>query len=103
MIADGQARQPQVAVLFGYGNQGKIGRASADVYNKNDIADFHSFAKSVTALFKPGIKRGLRFFKQCQVAKAGMVGRLHRKVARSGIERGGNGENDFLALDVGFS
>ena len=47
---------------------------------------------------EPGIKGGLRLFEQGDLFQACLAGRLHGQLACHGVERGGDGQEDFLVL-----
>ncbi len=99
VLADGQPREDQVARFILDGDQGEVGRSAADVADQDDIAGLHLLAPVLALAGEPGVKRGLRLFEQGDVLEAGLGGRLDRQLARDGVERGGDGQEDFLVLE----
>ena len=100
VIADGHARELQIAILFGYGDQRKVGRAAADIHHENDVADLDLFSESVAHLLDPGVKRRLRFFEQRHIVKPRLGGGLCREFARRRIERSGNRQDDLFGIEI---
>ncbi len=70
VLADGQARQGQVAPFVGDGDQGEVGRPAADVADQDDVADLDLLAPSVALGGQPGVERGLRLLEQRDVLRA---------------------------------
>jgi len=103
VIANRQARELEVAVLFGDRNQGKIRCPTADVHHENDVADFDLLAETVACLFEPGIQRSLRFLEQRHVLETRITCSLHREISRGGIKGRWDGEDDLLSSDVGLA
>ena len=102
MIPYGYTCQLQIAVLFGYSDQGEVGRTAAHIDHKDDIPDFDRFPKGVADAVEPGVQRRLWFFEQRQIMESGLFGSLCRQFAGSGIERRRNREDDLLGTEIAF-
>src|SRR5215510_10929152 len=102
MIADGYTCELQIAVLFGYSDQGEVGRTATHVDHKDDVSDFDRLPERVADAFDPGVKRGLWFFEQRHIMDPGMFGGLCGQFARSRIERRRNREDDLLGIEIAF-
>ncbi len=64
VLADGQARQGQVAPFVGHGDQGEVGRPAADVADQDDVADLDLLAPFLALDGEPGVKGGLRLLEE---------------------------------------
>src|SRR5262245_29789136 len=87
MIPNGYTRELQIAVLFGYSNQGEVRRTAAHIDHKDDVSDFDRFPEGVADAFDPGVKRRLRFFKQRHIVESCLFGSLCGQLTRRRIER----------------
>src|SRR4030095_1258681 len=103
MIPDGHTCELQIAVLFGYSDQGEVGRTAAHIDHKDDVSDFDRFSERVAHALDPGIKRRLRLFEQRYIMEPGLFGGLCGQFARSRIERRRNREDDLLGIEIAFS
>src|SRR5215468_5190385 len=103
MIPDGNTCELQIAVLFGYRDQGEISRTAADIDHKNDVSHFDLFSERVTHALDPGIKRRLRLFEQSHIMESGLFRSLCGQFARSRIERRGDREDDLLGIETALS
>ncbi len=83
---DGQARQGQVAPLVGHGDQGEIGRTSADVADQDDVIDLDLLPPFLALGGEPGVERGLRLLQQGHVLQPGLGGRFHGQLTRNRVE-----------------
>ena len=99
VLADGQARQGQVAPFVGHGDQGEVGRAAADVANQDDVADLDLLPPFLALDGQPGVERGLRLLEERDVLQPGLGGRFHGQLARDRVERGRDRQEDFLVLE----
>ena len=96
VVADRDAVQQQVAVLFGHGNQRQVGRAAADIHHEDDIARFDLLAPaSFTALY-PAVQSGLGLFQQHRLPQPHGMRGLHGQFACRGIEGGRDSDDEFL-------
>src|SRR5687768_4930887 len=86
MIPDGHTCEFQIAVPFGYSDQGEVGRTAAHIDHEDDVSDFDHFPESVADAFDPGVKRCLWFFEQRYIMEPSLFGRLCGQLARSRIE-----------------
>ena len=73
VIADGDTRELERALLLHRGDGGEVGGASADVDDEDHVAHLEVTAPVLTARGDPGVERGLRLFEQGQVLEAGGV------------------------------
>src|SRR5262245_16791098 len=103
MIPDGHTCELQIAVLFGYSDQGEVGSTASHIDYKDDISDFDRFPEGVADAFDPGIERRLWFFEQRHIMEPGLFGGLCGQFARSRIERRRNREDDLLGIEIAFS
>src|SRR5262247_2591751 len=95
MIADGYTCELQITVLFGYSDQGEVGRTTAHIDHKDDVSDFDRFPEGVADALDPGVERCLWFFEQRQLMEPCLFRGLSGQFAGSGIERRGNREDDL--------
>ena len=100
VIADGHARQHELARFLADGNQRQVGGAAADVADQDDVADFDLIAPGLLAGVDPRIKRGLRFLEQGDVLQPDRPGRFHGQLAGHGIEGGRHGQDDVLIFQA---
>ena len=72
-------------------------------YDRLPLATRHLSMSAIDQVFanlrQPCIQRGLGFLQQRHVLKTGMVRGPRRQFTRGSIERGRNGENNFLIRD----
>ena len=100
MVAHRDAAERQFPVLFRNGDQTEVGRAAAHVANQNQVADLDSFAPGVAVSLDPGVESGLRLFQQRDSTQPRLLGGAQRQFARLFIERGRDGQEDFLLAEA---
>src|SRR5215471_11811477 len=103
MIPNGHTCELQIAVLFGYCDQGEVGRTPAHVDYKDDVSDFDCFPEGIPDAFDPGVKRGLWFFEKRHLMDPGLFCSLCGQFARSRIERRRNREDDLFGIEIAVS
>ena len=103
MIADRDALERRRSGLGPHANQAEIGGAAADVAHQR-----HALAVGRKRLERPRagsgsgcprIKGGDRFFDQREVLELRLARGFDRQLARLFVERGGNGQDNALALE----
>ena len=99
VIADGEARQGEVAGFFADLDQREVGRAAADVGDEHEVADRRPACASRRRRVEPGVERGLRFFEQREVLEPGGAGGLHGQFAGRGVERRRHRQHDVLRFE----
>ncbi len=100
VLADGNALQREIAVLFGHGDQAEIGRAAADVADENQIADTDPAAPFVTHRVEPGIESRLRFFEQRDILEARRLSGAQRQLTGRLVERRGHRQQHVLSAQA---
>ena len=100
MLADGLAREHQVAPLVTHGDQCEVRGPAADVADEDDVADFDVLPPAVAVGGEPGVERGLRLLDQRDLPEAGLGRGLARQLPRDCIERRRDGQEDVLVLQA---
>jgi hypothetical protein len=77
-------------------DRGEVRGAAADVDDEDHVAHLHVLAPAIAARCDPGVERRLRLFEQGEVLEARGARGLDGEIARGGVERGGDGEDDLL-------
>ena len=86
VIADGDALEREIAVVFGNENEAEIRRAAADIAGEHQVTDTQLPAPGVAGHINPGVAGGLRFFEQRDISEAGGVRGAQRQLARVLVE-----------------
>ncbi len=77
-------------------NEGEVGRASADVDDEHAAMAFERLGERVAVARREVVERGLRLFDQREVLQPRGARRRDRERPRDLIERGRDGDDDFL-------
>ncbi|PMQ15051.1 hypothetical protein JaAD80_17685 [Janthinobacterium sp. AD80] len=97
MIADAAAFKLRFAVVIeSHVDQAEIGGAAAHVAHQDAARSGQVRAQGGAPALQVVIKSRLRFFDQPQAGQAGHARRLQGECARTLVERGGNGQHQFL-------
>ncbi len=96
MLPHGQSGQFQVAALLGHANQREVGRASAHVAHKQQVADLDLRSPGVAHRGQPRIEGRLRLLQQGHVDQARGPRGFDGQVAGRRVERRGDREQDLL-------
>jgi hypothetical protein len=102
VVADGHSLEDQLAVPFPNRDQAQVGRTAADVADQNQVAQPHRCAPVVAARVDPGVEGSLRLFEDRYLWQSRFARGAYREIARHGIERRRNGEQNFLLFDRRF-
>ena len=99
VLADSDALKPKFAAFLGDGDQREVGGTATDVDDENEIADADLLAP-VRIAFDPGVESRLRLLEQDDVLVARLFGSVQCQLARHGVERRRDGNEDGLLLEA---
>ena len=108
VIADGDAADggKRRAGLAGDFEEGEVGCAAADVDDEDVAAVFGELGPEgggVGVGFEPAVEGGLGFFEEADVfGESGFGGGIEGEALGDGVERGGDGDGDFLGVEGGI-
>jgi len=77
----------------------EIGGAAADIDDEHDVANPELRPPGVPAAVEPGVECRLRLLEQRELVQTGGERRLHRVLARGGVERRRHGQDDILIAE----
>jgi len=102
VVAHAAARQSRFALLIEVDiDQAEVGSAAAHVHHQDAARVCQLRVQVVAVAVQKIIKSGLRFFHQPERGQAGQLRRCQREGAGAFVERGGNGQHQFLAFQRG--
>ena len=108
VIADGDAADggKRGAGLAGDFEEAEVGCAAADVDDEDVAAVFGELGPEgggVGVGFEPAVEGGLGFFEEADVfGESGFGGGVEGEALGDGVERGGDGDGDFLGVEGGI-
>ena len=94
-MTNGDAFQRQFAILFGNHNEAEISRATADVADENEVADFDGGEASPWPPSRR-VKGGLKVFEQRDMVVTGLFGSSPGQLACFFVEGSGHSEEHVL-------
>ena len=98
MVADGLAKEAELAVLLVRLDQAEVGGAAADVDDETEIAGPDASGVLNGMRREPAIKCRLRLLEKGEVGEAGLASGVDGERAGHVVERRGYGEDDLLLL-----
>ena len=100
VLTHGQTGQGEVAPLVGHGDQREVGRPAADVADQEQVAHLDLLPPTGRPARRARHRRRPAAPPGGHVLQAGGPGGLDGQVARGGVERRGDGQEDVLGFEA---